>query len=464
MDMQLPITCIGGQVAPRSKRLLAILVRAPGVVLKWILRQLKVLLVDNHLVYILLSLNIGMAFHILIDPRKWAAVANMTGSTWLALTAVEFDGRMLSALGPKFQGNRDVVLTASRTHRALSLQHVSRALRNDREIVLEAVLSCGFELANASEELRDDKEIVMAAVQQHGLALEYAHERWRSDREVVLAAVQRNGKALQFATKWHRNDRDVVLAAVKRSGLALIWASKELQADRDIVLAAVKHRGSALKHAADELKKDPEVVLAAVKQNSLALWSANRQLLMDLEFAVAVVRQDEETFNFWPGQEAEKADFAAAVKSKLALPGEEGAPVLSVELHFIGPETVECRASFPSGRTIEVTLPLKDTVGKLAAELVDRRPPDMEAFERVFVVMQIGQQAGEEQQQEAQAGQEQPQQPEQQGQQEEQEGQEEQGCAAVTMSPTHYNVPLWAFGPGKFLSGKVPCGRRVKTF
>ena len=76
----------------------------------------------------------------------------------------------------------------------------------------------------------------MAAVKQNGYyALEHASKELRADREVVLAAVKEWGGALEYASEEVRGDREVVLAAVKRSGCALEYASEELKNDPEFM-------------------------------------------------------------------------------------------------------------------------------------------------------------------------------------------------------------------------------------
>jgi len=78
--------------------------------------------------------------------------------------------------------------------------------------------------------------------------LEYASEELRDDKAVVLTAVLDYGSALKFASERLQNDKDVVLAAVTSYGSAIEYASKELQEDRDIILASEMNKKILLKH------------------------------------------------------------------------------------------------------------------------------------------------------------------------------------------------------------------------
>jgi hypothetical protein len=59
-----------------------------------------------------------------------------------------------------------------------------------------------------SERLRDDKDIVLAAVVEVPQMLEYASVRLRDDKDIVLPAVTKNRGMLQYASE---RLRDIVL-------------------------------------------------------------------------------------------------------------------------------------------------------------------------------------------------------------------------------------------------------------
>ena len=75
-------------------------------------------------------------------------------------------------------------------------------MREDREIVLEAVKNDGSALKYASENLKEDREIVLEAVKNDGSALEYASENLKEDREIVLEAENNIKKRQIDFEKW----------------------------------------------------------------------------------------------------------------------------------------------------------------------------------------------------------------------------------------------------------------------
>ena len=61
-----------------------------------------------------------------------------------------------------------------------------------------AVKHCGYALRYASVELKDDRQVVMEALKKDGCALQYASERLRNTERVVLAAIRQNKGALKY--------------------------------------------------------------------------------------------------------------------------------------------------------------------------------------------------------------------------------------------------------------------------
>jgi hypothetical protein len=63
------------------------------------------------------------------------------------------------------------------------------------------------------------------------LQLDFASDQLKNDKDVVLEAVKQNDYALYYASEQLKNDKDIVLEAVKQDGDAIRYASDELQND-----------------------------------------------------------------------------------------------------------------------------------------------------------------------------------------------------------------------------------------
>ena len=58
-------------------------------------------------------------------------------------------------------------------------------------------------------ELKNDKEVVLNAVQKNGAVLEYASDELKNDKEVVLQAIQIYACSLKYVSDELKNDKEV---------------------------------------------------------------------------------------------------------------------------------------------------------------------------------------------------------------------------------------------------------------
>lgn len=112
-----------------------------------------------------------------------------------------------------------------------SLEFASLKLKNDKEIVLNAIKNQYVLFQNLSDDLKND--IVLQIVQQNGMILEHLSSEFQE-------AVKENGNSLQYASKKLRKDKEIVLKVVQRNGMSLEHASKKLKGDKEVVLIAVQ--------------------------------------------------------------------------------------------------------------------------------------------------------------------------------------------------------------------------------
>lgn len=157
------------------------------------------------------------------------------------------------------KNDRDLVMEAVRRN-GRDLEFASWDLRKDRDVVMEAVSQCGMALKFASKALQDDREIVMKAVTgpRSGSAIRYASEALRNDKEIVIAAVtgDKDNWAVHHIPEIFLHDKDVMFIAVKQ-GFRYEYLMSNLVGDRDIVMETVKHHGlptSTSDHAIKALK------------------------------------------------------------------------------------------------------------------------------------------------------------------------------------------------------------------
>ena len=147
----------------------------------------------------------------------------------IVMLAVTQDGNALRHASEVLQNDRDVVMV-SVGRDGNALRHASEVLKNDRDVVIAAVEKKLTSLQYASDELKNDKTFMMPFVQQQfGTAFTFVSVALKNDREMVLQAVAQNGQLLWYASDALKNDEEVVLAAMAQNGKALNFASPELK-------------------------------------------------------------------------------------------------------------------------------------------------------------------------------------------------------------------------------------------
>ena len=110
--------------------------------------------------------------------------------------------------------DKAVVLAAVRRN-GLDLEFASRELRGSAEVCLIALQQNSDAFCFIDHVLAQDRAFILAAARLRGLVIQ--HSEFKDDKEVVLRAVLQNGSALRFASEQLRADKETVTAAIKSS-------------------------------------------------------------------------------------------------------------------------------------------------------------------------------------------------------------------------------------------------------
>lgn len=116
-------------------------------------------------------------------------------------------------------------------------------------------------------DFNDRKLVIELAKKYPNILLHTSNENIKNDREIVEEAVKSNGEVLKYASKELRNDKKIVLEAIKNNKLSLKYASNELKNDKDFILEAIKSaplksevEAEYTSFIGEDLKKDKEIV------------------------------------------------------------------------------------------------------------------------------------------------------------------------------------------------------------
>jgi hypothetical protein len=103
----------------------------------------------------------------------------------------------------------------------MSLTFASDELKNDKDIVMEAVKSGGNGLKYASEKLKNDINVVFAAIKNHPFSLEHASEEMKSNYEVLEYAIEninteitKIDNIMSYASRELQNNNELILKSL----------------------------------------------------------------------------------------------------------------------------------------------------------------------------------------------------------------------------------------------------------
>lgn len=181
----------------------------------------------------------------------------------VVMSAVRQDGLALRHAGKELRADKEVVLSAVEQN-GQALEFASEELKNDPQVAFAALTQLKVTGVSADSPRR---EMGRAAVRRSGEFLMCLPQAVREDREILLEAMATKGMALENAPENLRGDKNLVLAACEQNGNALQFAGGDLKADKDVVLTAVRENFYALKFADQSMQDDEEVVTAAIQQN-----------------------------------------------------------------------------------------------------------------------------------------------------------------------------------------------------
>jgi hypothetical protein len=130
-------------------------------------------------------------------------------------------------------------------------------------------------IALVSERLREDKDVMMQAVRVNGSYIRYA-VNIRNDNDLVTEAIKTFGAALEYASDLLKNDETIVLSAIQQNSGNLLFASPELKRNREIVMTAISNygMGHCILLADPIFKDDLDIIMTALEHNNDGLGGA----------------------------------------------------------------------------------------------------------------------------------------------------------------------------------------------
>lgn len=129
----------------------------------------------------------------------------------------------------RLKNNKEIVTAAG------SLEYASDELRDDKEFVFPFIKKNQRQYIYISKKLKEDRDIIIEAVKgyEYVFGCDTPFEI-RDDKEVVLEALKFSEEPFTWVSKRLKDDKEVVLQALKFSGSPFAYTSERLKKDDDI--------------------------------------------------------------------------------------------------------------------------------------------------------------------------------------------------------------------------------------
>ena len=203
-----------------------------------------------------------------------------------AIECLKANKSVLENLSENLKDDEEIVKLALMNNNLGELEYASERIKSNKTFVLEILKSCtrasnrGNFLEYLPETLKDDREVVTEAIRIAGSNIEKASDRFKKDRDIALLAAQEDADILSddYNTKKpklnhdFRNDEEIVLTILAYGrAYAIEYADEKFRGDEDIMMDCVADSYSTFKYATQELKNNIEY-LKKLKEISLDIF------------------------------------------------------------------------------------------------------------------------------------------------------------------------------------------------
>lgn len=176
------------------------------------------------------------------------------------------DGSRIQDATHEIRDNPDLITLALETFSG-AYGCASIGVQSSLAISIRAIIIDPENLKHAPIEIQTVSEIVMLAVKKNGIMLQFASSCLRNNYDIVWEAVNQNGRAYVFASDELKQDRNLAILAVSSYGRTLRLVPANLRSDPEVVWAAVKENPYSIEFASKEIRSDFEFMKAVINED-----------------------------------------------------------------------------------------------------------------------------------------------------------------------------------------------------
>ncbi|WP_448216769.1 PEP/pyruvate-binding domain-containing protein [Endozoicomonas sp. 2B-B] len=184
----------------------------------------------------------------------------------------------LTFVVPPFQSLSDIKEKVRQALLKDGLEYASQRVRNDKDLVLEAIAVHPFNLKYVGAELKSDKDVIVAAVTQKSYCMSCVSPELPNYDEVVIAAIAKRPAVVRYASEKIRSDKNIIQSVITHNIDYLAYASNTVLNNYHSMLDFIEQNPRAFEFAAPGLKLNKAFIEAA-KQRNPAVIQYTRELL-----------------------------------------------------------------------------------------------------------------------------------------------------------------------------------------
>ena len=152
---------------------------------------------------------------------------------------IKIDGDSFCCVHPELRGNKELMMEVIKKSKGYAIQIVSEELKNDRDIVIEALRGHKSHLKYAGSKIRDDKNFVLYLSTIRRFDFSYTSS-WFSDRllddeeiaTLIIKKARHNNRLLRhpfyYCSKRLKNDMNFIKKMTKLDPLMMQFLKKDL--------------------------------------------------------------------------------------------------------------------------------------------------------------------------------------------------------------------------------------------
>jgi hypothetical protein len=197
---------------------------------------------------------------------------------------------LMRFVSQKLKSSKEFILNLAKSD-LLFFKYCTQNLKDDKEFVMKIIKfgkkpkTTSFDIYESlSKRLKEDKEIIWEALKKDIYSSYHIYYDFLEDKEFILSVIKNFGPSTTIFTCGLNDDDDVIMEAIKKDGIFLEIASDRLKNDKNIIMTALNNNPWALQFIPEKFMKDKKLLKSLVKRDGEVLRALPNNILYNSKF------------------------------------------------------------------------------------------------------------------------------------------------------------------------------------